>query len=171
MLHGELDVWRMCKKSNEIQGSLLLKWYVISVCLTFVFIFIFGGQIQIVIIVLYKLSVHGQYRQWFQRAMNSLLDAYLYMQCMSNKILSKPDLYDWWIISSWICSWTHTFFVRAEQRSMWEGKPMPKLSWERKKYLKVYPCRYCQSLGESSALKAVCIGLTIAVCIGSCSRS
>lgn len=83
----------MCKKPNEIQGSLLLKRYVMVVCLAFIFVFIFVGQIQIVIFVLDKLSVHGQNRQWFQRPIDSLLDAYLYVQRMSNTILSKTDPY------------------------------------------------------------------------------
>lgn len=93
-LHGELDVPRMCKKSNEIQGSLLLKRYVIVMCLALIFIFSFVGQIQIVIFVLYKLRVHGQYRQWFQRPIDSLLHTYLHMQRTSNKRLSKTDLRD-----------------------------------------------------------------------------
>lgn len=59
-LHGELDVPRICKKSNEIQGSLLLKRYVTVMCLSLIFIFTFLGQIQIVIFVLYKLHVRGQ---------------------------------------------------------------------------------------------------------------
>ena len=92
-LHGELDVWKICKIVNEIQGALLLKRYIIVVLLAFTFIFIFVGQTHIVKFVLYKLPVHGQHRQRFQRPIDSLLQAHLYVQCMSDKILSKTNLF------------------------------------------------------------------------------
>lgn len=126
-LYTESSVQRMCKNINEIQGSLKLKWYVIAVCLAFILSLFFVGQMQIVIFALCKLPVHGQYTRW---TISSLLEAYLYVQCMSNKVLSKTD---WSFISSWINSWINTFCVRSEQRSVWQGNLIPKCVHGREK--------------------------------------